>query len=582
MKSRDSTTRFFRDSARKKRFACRRTAGWVITDDMPTPDDFSTYLADLLSGTYDCVDRISLRGYYPMGQTSGGVLTWWNQLRPGVALTAEHLRRMAGDFGRRVNAYADKHGIPIHYCELGDKTKHARAEQLRPQDPNFQGVFLILVAKAPALVWQAKTNRQGKLVLRRPKSWPLVYHYHFHILDKEWGHLTIKMSGHPPFGLQISLNGHEWVQRQAQQEAIAWVKEDNCFVGGSDCAGLSRLAEQLDGPAGLARLAQVCDRWVYSACLCFALRREEQQRSQFRYAYSGYQLEYSRNLLFKSGRRLDEVYQGLIDRTRRLLDVPRLKTIFGRKHRPHQDRAGGGRLEKILDRSTYDLTVFKLHFGKLTLKLYDKGDRVLRVEVIVNNIAELRCGKRLEKLPGMLERLQQMIVEFLGVVQAAHLSFLDGKQLDALATPTVRGQKRVAGVDLQKPRMRAVAEAVVAVAVSPDGFTADQLAGRVRARQGRARAGYQARQAAYDLRKLRGKSLVERIGQSRRYRVRRPGIRTLAGLLVLREKVLKPVLAGLCRPKRGRPPKTIHVLDAHYQNLQREMLATLQTLKLAA
>jgi len=129
--------------------------------DMPTPDDFSTYLTDLLSGTYDRVDRISLRGYYPMGQTSGGLLTWWNQLHPGVPLTAEQLRRMAGDFGRRVNAYATKHAIPIHYCELGDKTKHARAEKLRPQDPNFQGVFLILVAKAPALVWQAKPNRHG-------------------------------------------------------------------------------------------------------------------------------------------------------------------------------------------------------------------------------------------------------------------------------------------------------------------------------------------------------------------------------------------------------------------------------------
>ena len=62
----------------------------------------------------------------------------------------------------------------------------------------------------------------------------------------------------------------------------------------------------------------------------------------------------------------------------------------------------------------------------------------------------------------------------------------------------------------------------------------------------------------------------------------RPGIRTLAGVLVLREKVLKPVLAAVCRPKRGRPPKTVHPLDLHYQNLQREMLATIQTLQLAA
>jgi len=41
-------------------------------------------------------------------------------------------------------------------------------------------------------------------------------------------------------------------------------------------------------------------------------------------------------------------------------------------------------------------------------------------------------------------------------------------------------------------------------------------------------------------------------------------------------------LFHVCRPKRGRPPKTVALLDLHYQNLQREMLATLQTLKLAA
>jgi hypothetical protein len=549
---------------------------------MPKPDDFSTYVADLLNGTYDCVDRISLRGYFPMGQTSGGLLTWWNQLFPNTALTQQRLRSMSGDFGRRVQAYAKKHRVALRYCSVGDKTKHAEAEKLRPADPNFQGVFAIFVAKAPALVWQAKNNRAGKVVLRRPQGWPLVYHYHFHILDQEWGHLTIKMSGHPPFGLQISLNGHEWVQRQAQKQAISWVKEGNCFVGGSDLAGINCLAQRLDGVQGLARLAQVVDRWVYSACLCFALNQEQQQRSGFRYAYSCYQLEYSRNLLFQSGRQLDEVYQGLIDRTRRLLDVPRLKTIFGRKQRPHRGRAGGGRLEKIIDQSVHDLTVFKLHFGKLTLKLYDKGDRVLRVEVIVNNIEELRCGKRLEKLPGMLERLQGIVVEFLGVVQAAHLSFLDGQQLDALATPSVRGIRRTAGVDLQKQRMRAVAQAIVALAPQPEGFTSEQLAQQLWQTQGRLMIRYQGRQAAYDLRKLRGKALVERIPKTRRYRVRRPGIRTLAALLILREKVLKPVLAGVCHPKRGRPPKNIHPLDVHYQHLQSEMLATLHTLKLAA
>jgi len=545
-------------------------------------DEFSSYIAELLQGSYDCVDRIALRAYFRPGCTSGGFLIWWNRLFPGKVPTQESLRSMAGDFARRVKAFSQKHKIPLQYCEIGDRHKYQKAEKVRPNDPDFQGIFLILVARAPAPVWEVKKSRRGKLLLRRARSWPLVNHYHFHLMDKQWGHINIRMSGHPPFGAQILLNGHEWLERQARKEGICYSKEGNCFVGGSDLLALNRLAAGLQGSTGLVRLAQVCDRWIYSACLCFGLTRQEQQRSEFRYTYSTDQLEYSRNLLFKSGRKLDQVYQGLIDRTRNLLDVPRLKTIFGRRNRPHKDRVKSSRLEKLLDRSVHNLTVFKLHFGRLALKMYDKGERVLRIELIVKNTEELRCGKGIEKLPGILERSQQMILEFLAVVQAAHLSFLPAEQLDSLPMPTYRGQQRLAGVDIQKPRVRAVAQALIALAPQPGGFTAEELAARVRSQQGRAIPKYNTRKAAYDLRKFRGKRLVQRIANSRRYRVQRPGIRTLAALLILREQVLKPLLAGVYRPKRGRPPKNVHLLDLHYQTLQRQMLSTLQYLKLAA
>src|SRR5262249_31872423 len=153
------------------------------------------------------------------------------------------------------------------------KPSTPKLRNFAPSIPSFEGCLPFSLPKLRPWFGKPKNNPAGKVVLRRPKNWRLVYHYHFHIVDPQWGHLTIKMSGHPPFGLQISLNGHEWVQRQAQKQAISWVKEGNCFVGGSDLAGLNRLAQQLDGARGLARLAQVVDRWVYSACLCFALSR---------------------------------------------------------------------------------------------------------------------------------------------------------------------------------------------------------------------------------------------------------------------------------------------------------------------
>ncbi len=79
------------------------------------------------------------------------------------------------------------------------------------------------------------------------------------------------------------------------------IKEGNCFTGGTDFQALNQIAKTLREPHAVGRLTKVCDRWLYSACLCFALDSEEQKRSGFRYQYSFYQIEQSRNLLFHRG-----------------------------------------------------------------------------------------------------------------------------------------------------------------------------------------------------------------------------------------------------------------------------------------
>ncbi len=87
-----------------------------------------------------------------------------------------------------------------------------------------------------------------------------------------------------------------------------FVKEGNCFTQVSDAAGLARVADAMIRPSGETdegRLVQVCERWIYSTCLCFALDLAEQERTGFQYSYSVYQAEYSRNFLFESGHIID-------------------------------------------------------------------------------------------------------------------------------------------------------------------------------------------------------------------------------------------------------------------------------------
>ena len=125
--------------------------------------------------------------------------------------------------------------------------------------------------------------------------------------------MTIEMSGHPPFGAQIILNGHEYVARQPQAAGMAFAKVGNCFTAVTDPVGLARIADALSQDAALGRLGQICQPWIYTACLCFALDLDEQHRSGFGYGFAVYPLEYSRNLIFADGTTMQRVFDAVVD-----------------------------------------------------------------------------------------------------------------------------------------------------------------------------------------------------------------------------------------------------------------------------
>ena len=65
---------------------------------MRTPDAFAAYHDDLIEDDYDCVDRLVVNCYYPLGQAAGGFRTFWRQWKSGDSgLSDQALRQAAGD-----------------------------------------------------------------------------------------------------------------------------------------------------------------------------------------------------------------------------------------------------------------------------------------------------------------------------------------------------------------------------------------------------------------------------------------------------------------------------------------------------
>jgi hypothetical protein len=137
---------------------------------------------------------------------------------------------------------------------------------------------------------------------------------------------------------------------------------------------------------------------------------------------------------------------------------------------------------------------------------------------VAHNIREFRCGRSLDNFPEIVRRLKGMLERFMEALSCIDQCFIGDEMLERLPLPSRVGKSVVGGIDLNKPRLRHVAQAVIALSASTDGFTASTLADQVRAfgNQG---------PSAYDLKKLRGKQIVQRIGATRRYEPLSSGLR---------------------------------------------------------
>ncbi len=150
------------------------------------------------------------------------------------------------------------------------------------------------------------------------------------------------------------------------------------------------------------------------------------------------------------------------------------------------------------------------------------------------------------------------------MLDCVDVAFLPDGILDQLPVPSRMGATRLGGIDTNKHRTR------TALAVSPAGITVADLAAKVRSLTGQTEQNYTVRQAAYDLRKLRGKQLVVKPGRTRLYQVPGQAARTI-----------DPCSRCAIRSSR-RPPKTATRIDRDYQNLRDGMRTLFDVLAIKA
>jgi hypothetical protein len=505
--------------------------------------------------SYFCFDRIVIRGHDRALQTPAGFAWWCRTLLPDGPITDSWLGSLARRFHEGVKNFAVEHTVPILTAHRNmDKLQTAAKYRQKMTTP--EGVYLILRARETATTYASRIphhpNPEKPDYRTLLKRIGYVDHYYFYLVDRFWGPISIRFSSHPPFNVTVYLNGNRWLATEAIARGLKITTADNSVIRCSDPVTLQAIADSLDR----RRLQAVCDHWVYR--LFPVLTDEQRRKSFFRYRWFVHQAEMSHNMVFASARKLTETLERHVDLNRRHLHPHSLKTTF--RNTPH------GRYQRNIEVSVRHafggLTVLSAQYGDTRVKQYNNHQQTFRTEACVNDTTDLGVGKAIENIESLHQRLIELLAHFQQAQVAVLATTCNRGELTALAKPGKVNAVATPGIKLENERMMAVLSAIPRLAHLAGGFRSADVRSIVQPSLG---TEYAPAQANYDLRKLRGKGMLERIDKSCRYRPTPQGLRVAVLLSKLRDQLLHPMLASIEHSRRiPKPRRPLFEPDATY------------------
>ena len=487
--------------------------------------------------TYGVWDRIVLRGYYERLQRPANIVYFFRNVCGIYPITPEVLASRTKHYRKWVDGYAAQRGISIFSAPKGAR----KEEVVSPFYRRFRGdegvvVILKSMEKSRTFVsyqprypapsgedYRQIRNAQGKHFL----------HYYFYILDPVMGPMCVRVASYLPFSVNCFFNGHSFLAQQLRRRSIRFRKDDNAIIGCDEPAVLSELAKSLDAKT----LHDRADHWTFRLAPSFS--KSQRQACQLRYQWSVAQIEFSENILFKRRAPLRALFQRATEIGVAIGGASQVRHIFGRQ----VNRRYNGKLETVLERRDEGFPVLRAYYKTSFVKQYEKGDRLLRTEVCLNDPKHLNVGRRLQNLPALEDKLQTTTDRYLE--QQAELldSTIDTGALAKLAKPVQRARRRVPGIKLNDDRVLRLLDTLLYSGSLLGDWTTRDLLKHVCQRHRISEDDYRLGQLRYDLSKRRAHRLVTRVKKRNRYRLTPLGVRLSAVLVKTRTRLLGPIVA---------------------------------------
>ena len=134
-------------------------------------------------------------------------------------------------------------GREVRHLASSAEDKQQAAREIAGRDRIRDGLIGVLTATEPCISFPVRRDReQQKIALERaPRKCLHLYHDFDH---PRFGLMHVRLQTWFPFGIQVCLNGHEWLGRQLKAAGIGFVSRDNCICQVDDIDAAQALYDE--------------------------------------------------------------------------------------------------------------------------------------------------------------------------------------------------------------------------------------------------------------------------------------------------------------------------------------------------
>ena len=343
---------------------------------------YSDHVIGELSGW----DRLVFRGTLRMLAFAGGMAAYLTRIGTLLKDFGEHAQAMTDRLIQSSLKQAEKTGRPIEYLSRPSIRKDEYARAIARQDGITEGLICVLTAVEPCRSFEIYRNRDKKILelVARNRKCKFIYHYW---IDRRFGFMSARVQTWFPFSLQVCLNGREWLARRMDEKGMAYTRYDNSFPWIEDFPKAQRIFDRLQ-KTNWSKVLRAAAHQVHPAH--YAMFRG----LGFHYYWSAFQTEWATDTAFASPAALASIYPQLVRGAIANFGSPHVMRFLG--HRLYRNHEG----QIISDyRDRPEGVCVKHRAMGNSLKVYDKGGSILRIETTINNPAAYRAYRPSEADP---------------------------------------------------------------------------------------------------------------------------------------------------------------------------------------